>query len=161
MFAIGNIGALVGALTANRIAARFGVGPTIIGTLALGSLSPLFIAVAPAAMPIPFLVAGGILGGFSQMAYNINQVSYRQAICPPRMQGRMNATIRFLVWGTMPIGSIIGGVLATVIGVHQAIWIGAILGLTPVLFPLLSPVRYIRVMPEQVAGEMAADGGAG
>ena len=100
VFAIGNIGALVGALTANRLAARFGVGPAIIGSLAVGSLNPLLIALAPAAMPVPFLVAGGLLGGFSGMAYNINQVSYRQAICPPRMQGRMNATIRFLVWGT-------------------------------------------------------------
>ena len=161
VYAIGNIGALVGALTANRLARRFGVGPTIIGTLAVGSLNPLFVALAPAAMPIPFIVAGGLVGGFSQMAYNINQVSYRQAICPPRMQGRMNATIRFLVWGTMPIGGIIGGILATVIGVHEAIWIGAILGLTPALFPLLSPVRHIRVMPEQVAREEAADAGAG
>jgi len=153
VFAIGNVGALVGALTANRLAARFGVGPTIVGTLAVGGLGPLLVALAPPAIPVPFLVAGGILGGFSQMAYNINQVSYRQAICPPRMQGRMNATIRFLVWGTMPIGSIIGGILATTIGVHEAIWIGAILGLTPVLFPLLSPVRDIRVMPEPVADE--------
>jgi MFS family permease len=150
VFAIGNVGALVGALTANRLAARFGVGPTIVGSLALGSLNPLLLALAPPATPIPFLIAGGLLGGFSQMAYNINQVSYRQAICPPRMQGRMNATIRFLVWGTMPIGSIIGGVLASTIGVHEAIWVGALLGLTPVLFPLLSPVRHIRVMPEPV-----------
>jgi MFS family permease len=163
VFAIGNVGALVGALTANRLARRFGVGPTIIGSLAVGSLNPVLIALAPAVAPIPFLVAGGLLGGFSQMAFNINQVSYRQAICPPRMQGRMNATIRFLVWGTMPIGGIIGGVLATVIGVHQAIWIGAILGLAPVLFPLLSPVRHIRSMPEAVGddGDPAADARAG
>lgn len=150
VFGLGNVGALVGALTANRLAARIGVGRTIIGTLFIGSFNLLLIAVAPAEMPIPFLVAGGMLGGFSGMAYNINQVSYRQAICPPRMQGRMNATIRFLVWGTMPIGGILGGILATVIGVHEAIWIGAILGLTAVLFPLLSPVRHIRVMPEPV-----------
>lgn len=155
VFALGNLGALVGALTANRLAARIGVGRTIIGTLFVGSFNLLLVAAAPAAMPIPFLVAGGLLGGFSQMAYNINQVSYRQAICPPRMQGRMNATIRFLVWGTMPIGGILGGVLATVVGVHEAIWIGAILGLTSVLFPLLSPVRHIQFMPAPTA-----DGGA-
>ena len=156
VFGIGNVGALVGALAANRIAARFGLGPTIIGTLFVGSFNLLLVAAAPTAFPVPFLIAGGMLGGFSQMAYNINQVSYRQAICPPRMQGRMNATIRFLVWGTMPIGSIIGGVLATVIGVHEAIWIGAILGLTAVLFPLLSPVRHIRVMPTPTAEDAPA-----
>jgi MFS family permease len=160
VFAIGNIGALVGAVTANRMASWLGLGRTIIGTLALGGLGPLFIAIAPAAAPVPFLVVGGLVGGFSQMAYNINQVSYRQAICPPRMLGRMNATIRFLVWGTIPIGSIAGGILATVIGVHQAIWVGAILGLTPALFPLLSPVRHIRVIPSAVADDAEAAGTA-
>ena len=39
------------------------------------------------------------------MIYNINQVSLRQAITPERIQGRMNATMRFLVWGTIPARS--------------------------------------------------------
>ncbi len=158
IFAIGNVGGLVGAVTANRLGVRFGVGPTIIATLALGSLSSVLVALAPPAAPIPLLVAGGLLGGFGRMAYNINQVSYRQAICPLRMQGRMNATIRFLVWGTMPIGGIIGGILATTVGVHEAIWIGALLGLTAALFPLLSPVRDIREMPEPLADEAVGPG---
>jgi hypothetical protein len=89
------------------------------------------------------------------MVYNINQVSYRQAICPPRMQGRMNATVRFLVWGTMPIGSIIGGVIASTIGVHETIWIAGVLGFTPAIFPFLSPVRRLRVMPAPVGDEEA------
>ena len=62
----------------------------------------------------------------------------------------MNATVRFLVWGTMPVGSIIGGVLATAIGVHETIWIAAVLGFVPAIFPLLSPVRSLRVMPAPV-----------
>lgn len=156
-FAIGNIGALVGAFTANRIAKLFGLGPTIVGSLAIGGLFLLFVALAPAGdLALPFLIAGGIFGGLSQMIYNINQVSYRQAICPPRMQGRMNATVRFLVWGTMPIGSLIGGAIASVIGLHPTIWIAAILGFIPALFPFFSPVRKLREMPEPVGDESAA-----
>ncbi len=84
------------------------------------------------------------------MVYNVNQVSYRQAITPTAIQGRMNATMRFLVWGTIPIGSILGGILATAIGVHGTIWIGAAGSFLPFLFVLLSPVRTLRTMPEQL-----------
>jgi MFS family permease len=157
VFAIGNVGSLVGAFTANRAAKWFGLGPTIIGSLFIGGLFALMVAIAPPGVAaIPFLIAGGIFGGLSQMIYNINQVSYRQAICPPRMQGRMNATVRFLVWGTMPIGSIIGGVLASIIGVHETIWIAAILGFSPAIWPFLSPIRRVRVMPKPVGDEAAA-----
>jgi len=151
VFAIANVGTLSGAVLANRIAKWFGLGAAIIGALFIGSFFPLLVAIAPPGnAAIPFLIVGGVLGGIGQMVYNINQVSYRQAICPPRMQGRMNATVRFLVWGTMPIGSIIGGVLASNIGLHETIWIGAILGFIPAIFPFFSPVRHLRTMPEPV-----------
>jgi MFS family permease len=154
VFAIGNLGTLAGAVLANRIAKWFGLGVAIIGSLFIGSFFTLLVALAPPGnAAVPFLIAGGIFGGIGQMVYNINQVSYRQAICPPRMQGRMNATVRFLVWGTMPIGSIIGGVLASNIGLHETIWIGAILGFIPAIFPLLSPVRKLRTMPAPVGDD--------
>lgn len=156
VFALGNIGALIGAFFANRAARWFGLGPTIVGSLFLGSFMLLMFAIAPVDNSIPFLVAGGIFGGISQMVYNINQVSYRQAICPPRMQGRMNATMRFLVWGTMPIGGVIGGILGSTIGLHNTIWVAVILGFTPTIWPFLSPIRHVRVMPEQVDDEPRA-----
>jgi MFS family permease len=153
-FGLGNIGALVGAVLANRVARWFGLGPTIIGSLFIGGMLMLLIAVAPPGdAAVPFLVAGGLFGGLANMIYNINQVSYRQAICPPRMQGRMNATVRFLVWGTIPIGNVLGGVIATVFGVHETIWLAAVLGFVPAIFPLLSPVRSLREMPTPVEDE--------
>jgi len=153
VFSLGNIGTLAGAILATRIAKWFGLGPTIIGSLFIGSFTTLLVAVATKETAIPLMIASGVFGGVGQMVYNINQVSYRQAICPPRMQGRMNATVRFLVWGTMPIGSIIGGVLASTVGLHETIWISAILGFIPWLFPLFSPVRKIKVMPEPIGDE--------
>jgi MFS family permease len=155
-FAIGNVGALAGAFLANRVARWFGLGPTIVGSLFIGGFMMLLIAIAPPGpAALPFLVAGGAFGGLAQMIYNINQVSYRQAICPPRMQGRMNATVRFLVWGTIPIGNVLGGLIATTFGVHETIWLAAVLGFVPAIFPLLSPVRKLRVMPAPVDDEVA------
>ena len=147
VFSLGSIGTFVGALVANRIAARIGVGRTIVLAMAINGPSAFLIAIAPVGAAEPFLVASFALGGFGALVYNINQVSFRQAITPERMQGRMNATMRFLVWGTIPIGSTISGILATIFGLSATIWIGAILSFTPVLFLIFSPIRSITAMP--------------
>jgi MFS family permease len=147
-FSLGNVGSLLAALTATRVSARIGVGRTILWTAVLFSSAGLFYPLAPQSFPAPFFVAGGILAGYGSVAYNITQVSFRQAICPPRLQGRMNSVIRFLVWGTMPLGLLLGGALATWIGLREALWIGAIGALFTFLPILLSPVRSIERMPE-------------
>ncbi len=147
------IGALLGAVTASRLAERLGVGPTIVGTALAFGLAPLLIPIAPPGnVAVPFLSLSGALGAGVSVVYNVNQVSLRQAITPANLQGRMNATMRFLVWGTIPLGTMIGGVLGNLIGVHQTIWVGAILGCFAFLPVFLSPVRTLRriadAMPE-------------
>jgi MFS family permease len=147
VFGIGNAGAIVGALTANRVAGRFGVGPTIVGSMFVSGPAVLVVAIAPQDQAVPFLVASGLLMGFSAVVYNVNQVSFRQAITPERMQGRMNATMRFIVWGTIPLGQIVGGAIANTAGVHSALWIGGVGACTAFLWVLFSPVRSLRDMP--------------
>lgn len=145
---IGNLGVLAGALSAERLGRWFGVGPTIVWSAFASAFALVPIALAPRGdAAIPYLAAAGFLGALTAVVYNINQVSLRQAITPDRMQGRMNATMRFIVWGTIPIGTLAGGILGTVIGLQNTIWVGAIgtfLGFLPVL---LSPVRSIQEMP--------------
>jgi hypothetical protein len=60
----------------------------------------------------------------------------------------MNATMRFMVWGTIPIGSLVGGALGDAIGLRATLWVGALGGLTAVLPVLLSGVRTLRSVPE-------------
>ena len=60
----------------------------------------------------------------------------------------MNATMRFIVWGTIPIGSLLGGVLGETIGLREVIILGAVLSFVPLIPILWSPVRAIREMPE-------------
>jgi MFS family permease len=147
IFSIGSFGTLAGALLANRIATRIGVGRATVGAAALSGPAGLLVAIAPQGAPEPYLIAAAALGGFSALVYNINQVSFRQAITPERMQGRMNATMRFLVWGTIPIGAVLSGILATIFGLSPTIWIGAILGFLPFLFVFFSPMRTLQTMP--------------
>ena len=69
----------------------------------------------------------------------------------------MNATMRFIVWGTIPVGSILGGILATALGLHQAIWIGAIGSVLAVVPLLITPVHTLKTMPEPVDGAPSVD----
>jgi MFS family permease len=149
-FSIGSVGFLIGAIFAGRIGAGLGVGPTIVGSAFLFGPSALLVAIAPADMAFVFIAASVFIGSLGGAVYNINQVSLRQAITPQSMQGRMNATMRFIVWGTIPIGAIFGGFLGGAIGLHQTIWVAAIGGLFVFLPVLLSPVRSIREMPAAV-----------
>src|SRR5207249_2322482 len=107
----------------------------------------LLLPLAPRSFPYPYLIGSVFLSGVGGVVYNMNQVGLRQAITPLRMQGRMNATMRFMVWGTIPIGSFLGGVLGRSIGLRPTLWIGAGGGVLAFLWPLLSPVRRLRVIP--------------
>ena len=59
--------------------------------------------------------------------------------------------MRTIVWGTLPLGALTGGVLGDLIGVRNAIIVGLIGGAFSFLWVLLSPVRRIREMPEAAA----------
>ena len=153
-FSIGATGALLGALVANQVSSRLGVGRTIIAFAAISGPALLPLALAPVGTPTPVLVAlvalFGFVGGLSMVVYNVAQVSLRQAVTPTHMQGRMNATMRWFVWGTIPIGALLGGVLGSVLGVREAVLIGALGEIVAVLPVLFSPVRRIREMPAPV-----------
>jgi len=157
VFSVSAVGSLVGAFTSRRIAERFGIGLTTIGVTILQGPAILLTAFAPASQPLPFLIAGGLIIGFGVVVYNITQVSYRQAICPPQLQGRMNSVMRFLVWGTIPLGSLVGGALGTWVGLRETIVIGAIGAGLSFLWILLSPQRHLREMPEPIDEEEAAE----
>lgn len=147
IFSVSNVAGLAGALTAGRLAARFGLGRVIVGSMILSGLGFLPIGLATPATAYPVLILAGAAASFSIPVYNINQVSLRQAITPLRLQGRMNATMRFLVWGTMPLGGLLGGGLGEALGLRPAILVSAAGGALAFLWVLLSPVRALASIP--------------
>jgi len=149
VFAVGSVGGLLGAIFAGPIQARLGVGMTLLVSILGGGLvmaTPLAAyTYAPVFLSILFFVEF-LIGA----PYNIVQVSLRQAITPDRVQGRMNATMRTIVWGTIPIGSVLGGLLAGFIGVPETIVLGGFVALLAVGWILAGPI-HIRVQPEPVS----------
>ncbi|HZS23934.1 MAG TPA: MFS transporter [Gaiellaceae bacterium] len=147
-FSLAAFGWMLGAAQADRMRRWLGIGgATMLGASLTGPAS-LIVPFAPKSFPVPFLVASGAIMGFGAVVYNIQQVSLRQAICPPRLQGRMNASMRFLVWGTMPLGSLTGGTIAATAGLRVALFVGAIGGFTSILPIVFSPIRSLREFPE-------------
>jgi MFS family permease len=151
IFGIGSVGWLVGALLASRAARTLGLGLTLAVAIAVGSLANLAIPLASLGAAPVILSALGLITQTMVPIYNINQVSLRQAITPDRVQGRMNATMRTIVWGTIPIGAFIGGILGTAIGVVPTIVLGSLIDALAALWIVLGPVIRLREQPAPVA----------
>jgi MFS family permease len=150
---VGNVGFLVGAPLASAIGRRLGVGPTLIGAAALLGLGTIVLALASTETAVALLVAGGAISAFGGVIYNVNARSLIQTITPDRELGRVIATTRFIVWGTIPLGSLLGGVLGTQVGLRATLWIGGIGQLAAFVPPLLSPVHALHAMPEPAPGQ--------
>jgi MFS family permease len=150
IFAVGSAGGLIGALLAARVSRMLGIGPTLGIMITMGGLSLLAIPVALIGAPVVVLATLGFLEGVTVPIYNISQVSLRQAITPDRVQGRMNATMRTIVWGTIPLGAFIGGILGTAIGLVQTILLGGAVSLLAALWIFLGPVIRLKEQPEPV-----------
>lgn len=148
----GAVGGLLGAAVSDRLARRVGEG-RIIPLSALAFVPGTALTPLAATMPVPpqlTLIAGGFCFSFSVVVYNVAQVSFRQRLCPPALLGRMNASVRFIVWGAMPLGGLVGGWLGHVFGVLPALWVaaaGSALSTVPVVF---SPLIRMRELPGAV-----------
>jgi MFS family permease len=143
----GAIGGLLGAFTAMRVATWLGQGRTIWMSCAFTAPFGLLTALAQPGWLLWLAAFGFGVVSWGGVVYNVAQVSFRQGLTPERLLGRMNATMRFLVWGTMPIGGLLGGVLGQYVGVREAVWIGmggCCLAFLPVFF---SPLRTMRELP--------------
>ncbi|MGW5529031.1 MFS transporter [Streptomyces xanthochromogenes] len=148
MLSASAVGGLAGALCAGRLAGRFGHARIIwLSALVTGPFALLWPLAGKGAAAALFAVASGVVF-FGAVVYNVAQVSFRQTLCPPRLLGRMNATLRFLMWGTLPLGALVGGAVADASGARTALWICAVGFLAVPLPLLLSPLRRMRELPD-------------
>ncbi len=156
VLAVANAGALLGATLNGRLIRRFGVGPMIAVSSVIPGLAVLQLPLATPATAIPVLSIALGLAGFAISVYNINQITLRQTVTPDAMQGRMNATISVLIWGTLPIGTFLGGLLGGAIGLRSTLVIAGIGSALASLPLILSPVRSLRELP-RAPGDAVAE----
>ncbi len=152
IFAVAGPGALFGAVTAPWFSRRFGVGPTIAGSLFLLGIGSLFVPLAGGSLiaAILILALSQFLLGFALPIYDVNVISLAQGITPERFLGRMNASTRFIYAGVGPIGAFIGGILGGTIGLRPTLLVAALGALFGFLWILLSPTWKVKEQPSQV-----------
>ncbi len=143
----GVLGLLIGSLTARRIAERIGVGRSIIlGGFLLPSM-PLGFALLDVSMGVIVLALFSVLfqvvAFFGAALFHTNQVTYRQLVTPKALLGRMNASMKWLMLIGMPLGAVVGSIIAEQYGLHAALYasaIGIIVGPIPLLFSGIASV---------------------
>jgi MFS family permease len=143
----GGIGGVVGSLVATRLSRAVGQARIIWLSMLVAGPFALLMPLTEPGWRLALFPLAGLAFSLSAVVYNVAQVSYRQAICPDHLLGRMNASVRFLVWGTIPIGGLIGGALAAWLTPRGALWIGSVGETLAVLWLLASPLRTMRDLP--------------
>jgi MFS family permease len=143
------VGGLVGAFTADRVSRWVGEA-RVIPISALAFLPAAALVPLAASFPVSpqvVLVVSGVVLNFAVIVYNIAQVSFRQRLCPPALLGRMNASVRFIVWGVMPIGGLLGGWLGHTFGILPTLWVSVAVTAVSALPVVLSPMLGMRELP--------------
>jgi len=153
VYMAGGLGCVLAAANAERLSARFGVGPVIVHGLILTALAwqAFGLVGGPVWAATLLLGAAMLVFDFGGVLYGINYLALRQAITPDRLMGRMTATMRFLTVAMAPVGSLLGGVLATAVGLRATLLTIGALGIALAVAAVVgSPVRRHQRLPAAV-----------
>ena len=147
LFSLGSLGGILGGVLSGRLARWIGSARIIwFSMLVFGAIPIVMPLTAPGWRVVLFPI--GFAGlSFCAVVYNIAQLSYRQLICPPELLGRMNAAIRWIVWGTLPLGGLMGGALGSLVGIRPTIWVGVLGSWAAAFWVVFSPLRRMRNIP--------------
>jgi MFS family permease len=164
LIAVASLGGVAGGVLASRLTRLIGSARIIWFSMLVLGLPQLLVPLAEPGWLVALFLIGFAGFAFSAVIYNVAQVSYRQAICPPRLLGRMNAAVRWVVWGTLPLGGLLGGALGTWLGVRATLWIAFAGSWAAGWWVFFSPLRGLRDIPElevdrAPGGEVPGQGG--
>jgi predicted MFS family arabinose efflux permease len=148
LLALVGLGAVIGAAIARPVARRIGTSRAV--WLGIGATSPfaLLIPLTSRGLGLAFFVIGNVVMLAGVLIYNVTISAFRQAYCPPQLLGRVVATMRFVLFGTMPLGALLGGALASLLGTRTAVWLLLLGNLIPIFVLYFSPLRTMRDLPD-------------
>jgi len=153
---IGLLSAVVASAVTEKISTRYGDARTLLlSSTGIGIAFTVQALTAPG-WQVSWFVAGTLLAGFCIIVSYILQVSTRQRLCPPQLQGRVSATMSFVSWGAAPLGSLLGGALGTAFGLRTTLWMAGLGTLAGNGLLYFSPLRTLRTVP---TGESEPDPG--
>jgi MFS family permease len=142
LIALGSAGGLAGALCADPVVRWFGMARVLRLSFAITTPFMLLMPFAEKDWRVLLYALGAFTSSFGAAVFNVAQVTLRQVVSPPDLIGRVNATMRFAMWGAMPVGGLVGGALGQALGVRPALWVfavGTLAAALPLLTASLSP----------------------
>ncbi|MFI6448452.1 MFS transporter [Kitasatospora sp. NPDC050543] len=153
---VGAVGSLVGALAAGRLKQRLGLGRAVIAELVLCCGGPMLVPLAPGTGVLSYAmyVAAFACCGIGSTMSTIHVVSLRQVITPDHLLGRVNAGCRFIAWGPLPLGALIGGYLGDAVGLRTTLWVTAAGFLLALLWVAFSPVPALKDFPTDLPHQL-------
>jgi MFS family permease len=144
LIAVASLGGVAGGILSGRLGRLIGPARIIWFSMLVLGLPQLVVPLAEPGWRVALFPVGLAASSFSAVVYNVAQVSYRQAICPPRLLGRMNAAVRWVVWGTIPLGGVLGGALGAWLGVRPTLWLAFAGSWAAGWWVYFSPLRGLR-----------------
>lgn len=147
---IGLIGALLAATTAGRLTARFGQARVMLAAVLW--LGPAYViqGFTTTGWGLAWFVVSTFLASLGIVLVGVTEMTCRQLVCPPELLGRVNATMEFMIWATAPVGAVLGGGLATWIGVRETLFVAGVGGCLAAAWVVFSPLRHIRDFADSV-----------
>ncbi|MGW7365538.1 MFS transporter [Streptomyces sp. NPDC054841] len=143
VLALGGVGGVLGSVVSGRLIERLGLGRAFIlgstavaaGVLIAGS-APHRAFAGPAVLAVGYFMY--VLGG---PVFNVAAITARQVITPDHLLARTNATMRFFIWSSIPLGAFLGGLLATLLSLRGCVLVAGVGLLLPLAVLSLSPIR--------------------
>ncbi len=123
LLAIVGAAGLVGALNAPRVIRFLGPGLTIQSIVAVSAVLSLAMGLARSVIAVGVVAA---LYGLTTTSWNVVSVTLRQELTPDALRGRVASVARLLAWGTQPIGALMGGIVASAIGLRAPFFVAAV-----------------------------------
>jgi MFS family permease len=150
------LGSLAGSLLAERVERRVGRQAILLGAIVVGSVS----MAVPGLTANPFAVGASFaIGGAFIVLWNVITVSLRQRIVPDALLGRVNSAYRLFAWGTQPLGALLGGVLAQLLGLQVVFLVAGAVSLSLIL--LRGAIREPEIARAEAEAVSAASMAAG
>ena len=146
----GGLSSLVGAVIAERVTRRLGVGRAAIASMLVASVGFALIPLAPAGIPVlafGFLVGQQLIGDGAVTLYDVAETSVRQARVQDRALGRVAATVQVGSVGAQLAAALAAGLLAEVIGLRATAFLAPLGTLVAAGILVASPVRRLRDLP--------------
>jgi MFS family permease len=158
VLAVGAAGIFAGSLAAPWVERNLPLGRSIVWTMFLGCWPYLLVPLAtgPGTLSVVFLATGFAVAGVGIGVVVVLVSALRQQVTPPEMMGRMYASYRFIVYGTIAVGSVLGGVLGSEIGLLPTLAVGAAGIAVAPAWIVLSPIGRLLSADEARAGQEGA-----